>query len=380
MNLEILVSCGLLLLCAAATAAQAAEDSPKPATVKVREWGKADGKTVHLYTLTNGQGMVAKITTYGAILTELHVPDRTGKLDDVVLGFSSLEGYLAGHPYFGTTVGRYANRIAKGKFTLEGEEYTLAVNNGPNSLHGGLKGFDKQVWGAKEVTSGGEPAVEFSYVSPDGEEGYPGTLTTTVRYTLTKANALRIDYRATTDKATVVNLTNHSYFNLAGEGTGGVLGHEMFIDADHYTPVDETLIPSGQIAPVKGTVLDFTKPTTIGARIKELDKPGLGGYDHNYVLNAGGKKLALAARVSEPKTGRVMEVLTSQPGVQLYTGNFLDGMVKGKRGTAYNKHDAFCLETQHFPDSPNHPNFPTTVLRPGETFTSTTIYRFTTAK
>jgi aldose 1-epimerase len=378
MNLEILVSCGVLLLCAA-TVAQGA-DMPRPATVQMKEWGKADGKAVHLYTLTNAHGMVAKITTYGAILTELHVPDRTGKLEDVVLGFSSLDGYLAGHPYFGTTVGRYANRIARGKFTLEGKEYTLAVNNGPNSLHGGLKGFDKQVWSAQEVTSGGEPAVEFSYVSPDGEEGYPGALTTTVRYTLTKDNALRIDYRATTDKATVVNLTNHSYFNLAGEGTGNVLGHEMFIDADRYTPVDETLIPSGQIAPVKGTVLDFTKPTPIGARVKELDKPGLGGYDHNYVLNAGGTKLALAARVSEPKTGRVMEVLTSQPGVQLYTGNFLDGMVKGKRGAAYNKHDAFCLETQHFPDSPNHANFPTTVLRPGETFTSTTVYRFTTAK
>jgi aldose 1-epimerase len=341
------------------------------------DFGKTpDGTPVQLYVLRNANGMTAKIMNYGAILTELDVPDKNGKLGDVVLGFDDLKGYLAGHPYFGATVGRVANRIAKGKFTLDGKEYKLATNNGPNALHGGIKGFDKVVWKAEPKNLGDALSVQFTYHSPDGEEGYPGNLTAVVTYTLTDKNELRIDYKATTDKATPVNLSNHSYFNLAGPGSGDILGHELMLAADRYTPVDDTLIPTGRVEPVKGTPLDFTKSETIGARIDQL-KGEPGGYDHNFVLNSGGKSLALAARVVEPKTGRVMEMLTTEPGVQFYTGNFLDGTVKG-RGGVYKKHQGFCLEAQHFPDSVHHDNFPSTILRPGKTYTQTTVYRFST--
>ena len=345
-------------------------------TVEKQSFGKVEGKDVDLYTLTNSKGMVAKIMTYGALVTELHVPDRTGKMDDVVLGFKDLQTYVAGHPYFGATTGRYANRIAKGKFTLNGKEYTLAVNNGPNHLHGGVKGFDKRLWRAKRVSSSEGPAVQFTYESEDGEEGYPGELTTTVTYILTDDNALKIDYKATTDEPTVLNLTNHSYFNLAGEGSGNVHGHELTINARRYTPTDDTLIPTGQLAPVLGTSLDFTKPHKIGERISGFPDYTGGGYDHNYVLDHGGGSLALSARVYEPTSGRVMEMWTTEPGVQLYTGNHLDGSLKGKRGRPYDKHGAFCLEAQHFPDSPNKPQFPSTVLKPGETYLQTTVYRF----
>ena len=294
------------------------------------DFGKTpDGTPVDLYVLTNGK-VTAKVMTYGAILTELIVPDRHGKPADVVLGFDNLAGYLAGHPYFGATTGRVANRIAKGQFTLDGKEYKLAVNNGPNSLHGGLKAFDKVVWKAQDASGPEGPAVRFTYLSPDGEEGYPGNLSVSVTYTVTADQAIKIDYSATTDKATPVNLTNHSYFNLAGPASGNILGHELMLAADQYTPGDETMIPTGEIKPVKGTPLDFTNPTKIGARIAEI--PGEpGGYDHNYVLRGGGKAPALAARVSEPVSGRVMEMFTTEPGVQFYTANFLDGSIKRQR-------------------------------------------------
>jgi aldose 1-epimerase len=346
------------------------------ASVEKKAFGKTpDGQQVDLYTLTNTAGMTAKIMTYGAILTELDVPDRDGKPADVVLGFDNLKDYLAGHPYFGATVGRVANRVAKGKFTLDGKEYKLAVNNGPNSLHGGLKGFDKVVWKAEPVRTPNGAAVKFTYASKDGEEGYPGNLTATVVYTLTNENALRLDYTANTDKATPVNLTNHSYFNLAGANAGDILSHELTLFADRYTPVDDTLIPTGEIKPVKGTPLDFTKPTRIGERIDQLaGEPG--GYDHNFVLNGAGKKLALAARVHEAKSGRTMEMWTTEPGVQFYTGNFLDGKQTGRGGVVYKKHGGFCLEAQHFPDSVNHANFPTMILQPRETYRQTTVYKF----
>jgi aldose 1-epimerase len=332
-----------------------------------------NGTAVELFTLTNSSGLVAKVSNYGTIITELHVPDRAGKTGDIVLGFGHLEQYLKGHPYFGCTVGRVANRIAKGQFTLEGKTYKVAVNNGPNHLHGGLVGFDKVVWHA-EPQSGA--SVKFTYTSADGEESYPGELAVTVVITLTDANELSLDYSAVTDKPTPVNLTNHSYFNLAGEGD--VLNHEMMIAADHFTPKDEASIPTGEIKPVKGTPMDFTKPHPIGSRFSQIEeKPA--GYDHNYVLNSGGKSLGLAARIFEPKTGRVMEVRTTEPGVQLYTANYLDGSLTGKRGVVYRQHCAFCLETQHFPDSVNHPQFPSTILRPGQTYRQTTVHKFTTA-
>jgi aldose 1-epimerase len=355
------------------------KEGPKVA-VSSQSFGKtADGAEVFLFTLANAHGVKAKLINYGAILTELHVPDKKGKTADVVLGFDDLKGYLAGHPYFGATVGRVANRIAKGKFTLDGKEYKLATNNGPNALHGGKKGFDKVVWAA-EVGAGSEKKpnghVRFTYKSPDGEEGYPGNLEVAVTYTLTEDDELRIDYEAKTDKATPVNLSNHSYFNLAGADSGDILGHEMMIAADKYTPVDSTLIPTGKIEPVKGTPLDFTTSTAIGKRIGEL-KGEPTGYDHNFVLRGGdGKKPALAAKVREPKSGRVMEMWTTEPGVQFYTGNFLDGSNKGKGGVAYKKHQGFCLEAQHFPDSVNHPDFPSVILKPGEKYTQTTIYKF----
>jgi aldose 1-epimerase len=331
-----------------------------------------DGTAVDLYTLANANGLSAKVTTYGAIITELHVPDGKGEFCDIVLGYDNLEQYLRKHPFFGATVGRVANRIAKGRFTLVGKTYALATNNGPNHLHGGLKGFDKKVWQAEPQTGA---AVKFSYTSPDGEEGYPGTLAVAVTMTLTDANELRLDYTATTDKPTPVNLTNHSYFNLAGEGSA--LEHEMMLAADHYTPSDSTLIPTGEIKLVKDTPMDFTAPRPIGSRFAQLQNKPV-GYDHNYVLNSGGKGLALAARVSEPRSGRVMEVHTTQPGIQFYSANFLDGTLTGKRGVVYQQHSAFCLETQHFPDSVNQPQFPSVILRPGQTYRQTTVHKFLT--
>jgi aldose 1-epimerase len=367
-----------IALAGAAIAPVAKGGEPMQGSIEKKAFGTtAEGEAVDLYVLVNVHKMQAKIMTYGATLIELHVPDREGKFDDVVLGFDNLQGYLAGHPFFGSTVGRVANRIAKGRFTLDGKEYTLAINNGPNTLHGGLKGFDKKVWKAEPVETAAGVAVKFSCVSPDGEEGFPGTLTTTVTYTLTNQNEVKIDYQATTDKATPINLTNHSYFNLAGASSGNVLGHELMLTADRYTPVDETLIPTGEIRSVAGTPLDFRSPHTIGARIAQIPA-AIGGYDHNFVLPGGGTELELAARVYERKSGRVLEMYTTEPGVQLYTSNFLDGKLKGKGGAVYNKQQAFCLEAQHFPDSINQPTFPTVILRPGSTYKQTTVYKFST--
>jgi len=349
-------------------------------TTQRQDWGKtSDGQPVELYTLANKNGISASITTYGAMVTSLKVPDRNGRLDDVVLGFDDLAGYLKQSPYFGCTTGRVANRIAKAKFTLDGKEHQLAANNGPNHLHGGVAGLDKRVWKAKVEPSELGQAVKFTYRSPDGEEGYPGNLDIEVTYTLTFQDELKIDYKATTDKPTPVNLTNHSYFNLAGAGNGTIVDHELTLSADRYTPVDATGIPTGEIAPVQGTPLDFTKPMAIGARIDQL-KGTPGGYDHNFVLNNQDGSLATAARVYEPTTGRVLEIITTEPGIQLYTGNYLDGTIKGKGGKVYPQRAALCLETQHYPDSVNQPSFPSTILRPGQTYRSTTIHRFSVKK
>jgi aldose 1-epimerase len=343
--------------------------------VKATPFGKTpSGDEVELYTLTNASGASVSVMTWGATIVKLIVPDRHGKLGDVALGFDTFDPYPKLSPYFGAIVGRYGNRIAKGRFTLDGKTYQLAVNNGPNALHGGLHGFDKQIWKAK-IVSQDQPTVEFSRVSPDGEENYPGTLTVHVTYTWNNDDELKIVYRATTDKPTVLNLTNHTYFNLAGQGT--ILEHRLYLNADAFTPVDSTLIPTGEIKPVKGTPWDFLTSTTIGSRIKEVGGNPI-GYDHNYVLNRGQTSWSTAAEVYEPTTGRTMKVLTDQPGIQFYSGNFLDGSVKGKGGVAYPQYGAFCLETQHFPDSPNHPSFPSVVLRPGATFKSTTAYAFGT--
>jgi aldose 1-epimerase len=334
-----------------------------------------DGTPVEQYTLTGAKGAFCKIINYGGILTELQVPDRNGKPGDVVLGFDTLEQYLKGHPYFGAIVGRYANRIAKGEFTLDGKTYSLAVNNGPNHLHGGLKGFDKVVWKAATFEAKNSVALKLSYTSGDGEEGYPGTLKVAVTYIWLAEGELQIEYHAVTDKATPINLTNHSYFNLAG--VGDVLGHELTLNAGNFTPTDDTLIPTGEIKPVQGTPFDFTKPKTIGKDIAQLADQPHRGYDHNYILDNQGKGVALAARVVEPKSGRALEVLTDQPGVQLYTANFLED-TRGKAGKVHGKHGAFCLETQHFPDSVNHPGFPSAILRPGEEYRTTTVFRFST--
>jgi aldose 1-epimerase len=329
-----------------------------------------DGTAVDLYTLTNANGLVVKVTNLGTIITELHVPDRKGALGDVVLGFDNLAQYVKGHPCFGCTVGRVANRIAKGRFTLDGKTYTLVINNGPNHLHGGNKGFDKKVWKG-EAQAGA--AVKFTCTSPDGEEGYPGTVVASVTMTLTDANELRLDYRATTDRATPINLTNHSYFNLAGHGD--VLRHELMIAADNYTPFDSTQIPTGEIKPVKGTPFDFTTPHAIGARFSQL-RTTPPGYDHNFVLNGGGKGLVLAARLFEPESGRVMEVLTTEPGMQLYTANHLNGSLIGKGGIAYPQYGGACFETEHFPDSINQPAFPSVILRPDQIYRQTTVFKF----
>jgi aldose 1-epimerase len=348
------------------------------ASVETTVFGKLDdGTEIQMYTLTNSRGASAKIITYGATLTELWVPDKNGQFGDVVLGFDDLKGYLGPHPHFGGVIGRVANRIAKGKFTLDGTQYTLAINNGPNTLHGGNVGFDRHVWKGEPVKSGNAAGVRLTYVSPDGEEGFPGKLTATVEYTLMEDNSLKIAYTATTDKPTIVNLTNHTYFNLSG--AGDVLKDTVEINADSYTPVDSTMIPTGEIEPVKGTPLDFTKPMAIGARSTPLD-PKAGAYDFNYVVNGKPGELRFAARVTDPSSGRVMEVRTTEPGIQLYTAIGLDGSIVGKRGVAYPKFGAVCLETEHFPDSINHPNFPSIILRPGSKFQSETTYKFSTEK
>lgn len=332
----------------------------------------SDGQEVALYTLKNENGMVAKITNYGGIVTELWVPDKAKMPGDVVLGFDNLSGYLGDHPYFGCIVGRYANRIAGGKFELDGKEYTLAKNNGGNHLHGGIKGFDKVVWSSRKQSGKDSVAVRLHYESADGEEGYPGKLNVTVTYVLNDKNELRIYYAATTSKPTVLNLTHHGYFNLAGAGNGDILNHELTINAARYTVVNKELIPTGEVRPVDGTPMDFRTQCPIGERIASIE----GGYDHNYVLDRGEASLSLAARAVEPASKRVMEVWTTEPGVQLYTGNFLDGSLKGKGGKVYGKHFGFCLETQHFPDSPNKPDFPSVILRPGESYNQLTIYKF----
>jgi len=338
-----------------------------------------DGKKVDRYRLTNSQGMQVDIGNLGGAILSLLVPDHRGRLSDVMLGFDSLREYQKNPPHFGVIIGRYANRIAHAKFTLDGMEYTLAKNHGENHLHGGVKGFDKQIWAVQEVKEEDAVGVRLFYVSEDGEEGYPGRLSVTVTYRLTEANEIRIDYYGVTDKKTILNLTNHAYFNLSGAESGSILEHELLVNAETFTPVrDEGAIPTGEIRSVRGTLLDFLKPTPIGDRIdNDYDQLRYGyGYDHNYVLKEGAGILGLAARVRDPKSGRILEVATTEPGVQLYTANHLDGSLVGKEGVRYGKREAFCLETQHFPDSPNHPNFPSTVLAPGEEFTSTTIYKF----
>ena len=358
--------------------AEKKKETPMSSSITKASFGKtAEGAPVDLYTLKNASGMEVAIATFGGRIVSLKAPGRNGQFTDVVLGFDNMEGYLGEHPYFGALVGRYGNRIAKGQFKLDGKTYKLAINNGVNALHGGLKGFDKVVWTAREVP-GGDPSVELTYVSKDGEEGYPGSLTEKVTYSLTAANELKIEYSATTDKDTVVNVTNHSYFNLAGQGHGDILSHVLQLNAAKFTPVDAGLIPTGELKNVEGTPFDFRQPTVIGSRINAEDeqiKRG-GGYDHNFVVDGSAGTLRLAARVSEPTSGRVLEVSTTEPGVQFYTGNFLDGTVKGKGGVAYAKRTGFCLETQHFPDSPNHPDFPTTALKAGAEYNSTTVFKF----
>ena len=338
------------------------------------------GKPIEMVTLKNSHGLEVQAITYGAIITSIKVPDRAGKIADVALGFDRPEQYWAEPfpPYFGAIVGRYGNRIAKGKFAIAGKTYTLATNNGANHLHGGNKGFDKQVWTVTTKDGADGSSATFSRTSPDGEEGYPGTLQARVTYTLTEKNELIVDYHATADKATPVNLTQHSYFNLAGEGAGTILDHELTMDADRYTPVDDTLIPTGELAPVQGTPFDFRKATAIGARIDQANaqlKNGK-GYDHNWVLNRKGAGLQHAATLRDPKSGRTLDIATTEPGLQFYSGNFLDGTIKGKGGHAYVLRSGLCLETQHYPDSPNKPSFPSTILQPGKTYESKTVFTF----
>jgi aldose 1-epimerase len=337
-----------------------------------------DGKSAELFTLRNKNGMVAKITNYGGIVVSLTAPDRNGKMADVVLGYDSLSQYIADNPYFGALIGRYGNRIGNARFTLNGVEYKLPVNDGKNCLHGGVKGFDKVVWKAEELPSKEGTALHLNYASADGEEGFPGALMVDVIYTLTDANELKIDYSAVSDKPTVVNLTHHSYFNLAGEGNGTILDHVLRIDADQITAVDSTLIPTGELRPVEGTPMDFRKSTRIGERIDadyEQLKKGR-GYDHNWVLNKTTNALTVVASVEEPSTGRVMDVLTTEPGLQFYSGNFLTGKNIGKHNHPYIYRSGFCLESQHYPDSPNKPEFPSTILEAGKKYTTTTVYKF----
>jgi aldose 1-epimerase len=348
--------------------------------VSKQDFGTEEGQPNTLYTLTNKDGMSVSIMNYGATVVKLMAPDKNGKMDDVVLGFDDLTGYLdpKKDPHFGATIGRYGNRIAKGQFTLDGQSYQLPINDPPNSLHGGPKGFDHVMWNA-EIVSKSPPAIVFTRVSPDGEEGYPGTMKASVRYTLTEDNQMKLYFTAKTDKPTVVNLTHHSYFNLGGAGSGTILDERVTINADAYTPVDSTLIPTGEIKSVEGTPMDFRQPTAIGDRIQQVGGKPI-GYDHNYVLRDAGSGVREIVKVEDPKTGRVMKVYSDQPGVQFYTGNFLDGSITGKNGAVYQQYDALCLEPQHFPDSPNEPKFPSTVLKPGQTYHCTINYGFSVAK
>jgi aldose 1-epimerase len=359
-------------------AAGKAHDQPG-ATVTVAPFGRMpDGKAVEVYTLTNARGMQVRTITYGAIIQAIRVPDRSGHLGDVTLGHDSLQGYLTASPYFGAVVGRYANRISRGRFTLEGRTYRLAVNNGPNHLHGGLKGYDKVVWRARSFQRGDTAGVKFEHTSPDGDEGYPGTVRVAVTYSLLPGNELVVEYHATSDRATPLNLSQHSYFNLAGEGSGDILKHVLTVRADRYTPVDTTLIPTGELASVAGTPFDFRQPTPIGARIGQADtqlQRGK-GYDHNFVLSRTGPRLFGAVHVLDPTSGRTLDISTTEPGLQFYSGNFLDGTITGKAGHVYGHRSGLVLETQHFPDSPNQPGFPSTILRPGKEYRSQTVFAF----
>ncbi|GLI03551.1 aldose epimerase family protein [Phytohabitans aurantiacus] len=376
-----------ITLCVTATGLVHVNSSSAHASPKITEeaWGSTAEGQVDRYTLTNGKGMRVRILTYGGILQTIEVPDRRGRLANVTLGFDNLTDYVERSPYFGCITGRYANRIANGQFTLNGDPYTLPINNPPNSLHGGTIGFDKHIWTAAPFTRGSEVGLVMTFTSPDGDQGYPGTLNTQVTYTLTRDNGIRMDYKATTDKPTVVNLTNHAYFNLAGEGTGTIDDHLLTLNASRYTPVDPTLIPTGAIDPVAGTPMDFTKPTAIGARNRvNFEQLVIGrGYDHNWVLDRRDntfRKLEFAARVLEKGSGRVLSIYTTEPGIQFYAGNFLDGTLIGTSGRMYRQGDGFALETQHYPDSPNQPQFPSTVLNPGQTYQTTTIYQFSTGR
>lgn len=352
-------------------------------TISKAPFGKTkDGTPVEIYTLHNRSGMTARICTYGGIVQSLTAPDRNGHFADIVLGYDDLNGYLTNSPYFGALIGRYGNRIGGAKFTLEGKTYTLPANDGKNTLHGGTKGFDKVVWTAKPEMTPNGPSLVLNYLSKDGEQGFPGDLSVTAVYTLTDNNELKVEFTATTDKPTVCNLTHHSYWSLRGQGNGDILGNIVYINSDKITPVDSGLIPTGEYLPVEGTPFDFRKPTAIGARINETNTSkqlSYGpGYDHNWVINKPLGEFGLMARVEEPDTGRVMEVLSDQPGLQFYSGNFLDGTITGKDGKVYQRHYAFCMEPQHYPDSPNKPQFPTTELKPGQTYHNTIVYRFST--
>jgi aldose 1-epimerase len=371
------LSLGVAGMVGSAAAAPSAASLPA-----AQPFGKTkDGQAVEIYTLKNSKNAEARIMTYGGIVVSLKVPDRSGSLGDVVLGYDNLDGYLTNSPYFGALIGRYGNRIGHARFSLEGKSCTLATNDGPNTLHGGVKGFDKVVWTAKPLlTKEGSPALALTYFSKDGEEGYPGNLNVTATYTLTEDNSLKVEFSATTDKPTVVNLTHHSYFNLAGKGD--ILGHVVTIDSDKFTPVDATLIPTGELRPVQGTPFDFRKATPIGARIAQADeqlKFGK-GYDHNWVINKAKSGVSVQAKVTEPTTGRVLEVLSDEPALQFYSGNFLDGTIHGKAGGVYQHRNGFCMEPQHYPDSPNKKSFPSTELKPGQTFHNVIIYKFSVAK
>lgn len=372
-SLPLLASVVLLTSCGNSdvkNAAAADSTGSAQAAVVSTAWGQADGKQVQLFTLTNKQGAEVKITNYGGIVTSWVTPEKNGNKSNVVVGFDSLAGYLQKPPYFGAIIGRYGNRIGKGTFKLNDTTYKLATNNGENHLHGGEKGFDKVVWDATP-SADGTPSLTLTYLSKDGEEGYPGNLKTTVKYTLTEDNELLMEYDAETDKATPVNLTNHSYFNLTGDASKSILDHTLWIDASHYTPVDKGLIPTGELAPVQGTPFDFTQPTKIGARIDKVE----GGYDHNYVLNNKATDMKLVAWLQDSTTGRKLEVFTTEPGLQFYSGNFLDGSITIRDGKKIQQHNALCLETQHFPDSPNKPSFPATILKPGEKYHTVTKYK-----
>ena len=373
------MACAALMVVAAAgfSGCDTMSSNTPKGTITKADFGRTpEGASAELYTLRNSHGTEAQITTYGGIVTSLKTPDRQGKLGDVVLGYDHLDGYLKSTPYFGALIGRYGNRIANGKFVLDGTTYTLATNNGANALHGGLKGFDKVNWTARPLPTANGPSLILTYVSKDGEEGYPGNLFVTAIYSLTEDNELRLDFEATTSAKTVVNLTHHSYFNL--RGSGDVLDHVVTINADRFTPVDGGLIPTGELRPVQGTPFDFTSPHTIGERINQNEEQLVrgGGYDHNWVLNKQGKELSFVANVYEPTSGRILDVYTTEPGTQFYTGNFLDGSITGKGGWVYQRRNGFCFEPQHFPDSPNQPAFPSVVLNPGEKYHNTIIYKF----